>query len=92
MINARNFEGSFTTTMPDSSFPDNLMGSLTVFKGDASMSVTAKFAAAETAELPFSLSQGSVVLQAVVFLHLQIILEPQYQSIITPALRVAIKP
>ena len=72
--------------------PDNFTATLTVFKGDDSVSRRQRITAAETENINFSLSQRFVVLRALIFRHLQQTLEQQHQRALQPALTVKLKP
>jgi hypothetical protein len=58
-------------TMAEKRIPDNLTCSLVVLKGDDTVSRRQRLSRSETENLPFSLSQGSVVLRAIIFRHMR---------------------
>src|SRR6185503_10690448 len=86
-------ESSYTgIPAPIREVPDNLVASLQIFKGDDSVSRRQRHSEAELDSMPFVLSQGFVVLQAVMHRHLQRTLPREYNVGEAAALTVKIKP
>ena len=72
--------------------PDSLVASLQVFKGDDSSSRRQRHTDAESDRLPLILSQGFVVMQAVIHRHLQLTLNNRYSLSEASSLVVKVKP
>ena len=72
--------------------PDSRVASLQVFKGDDSSSRRQRHTDAENDRLPLILSQGFVVIQAVIHRHMQLTLNNRYLLTEASSLVVKIKP
>jgi hypothetical protein len=77
--------------MAASSVPDNMSGSLTVYKGDSSVSRRHRLSDSEVEGFPFSVSLGFAVLRAIVLRNLQQTLDRHLQRTLA-TLQIAVKP
>src|SRR5690348_15115246 len=78
--------------MAASSIPDNMSGSLTVYKGDSSVSRRQRISDSEVERIPFSVSLGFAVLRAIVLRNLQQTLDRHLQRTLVTTLQIAVKP
>ena len=72
--------------------PENVMGSLTVYKGDDSVSRRHRLNPAEIEAFPFNPSMGFGVLRAIILRNLQQTLDPQHQATLATTLKIRVKP
>lgn len=72
--------------------PDDIKGSLTVFRGDHSVSRRHRIPDSEMAEFVFSVSLGLGVLRAILTRNVQQTLDPHLQRTLVEPLRVSVKP
>jgi hypothetical protein len=71
---------------------DNMKGSLTVYKGDHSVSRRHRIPDSEIAEFDFTVSLGFGVLRAIILRNLQQTLDPLLQRTLVLPLRLSVKP